>query len=128
MKHAIACLCLLSLVACGGATPRDRYVEAVKARAEGDNKAYYDAMVELAHEAPDTRVGRRARANLNTGMLGSFYWLAVLGSLVGYLEADAVADTLIKGDAEAKGSEGPTATGADLPVGPDGSRAALRTD
>lgn len=102
MKPTIAVLCLVLLAACGGAAPRDRYVEAVKARASGDNRAYYDAMVELAHEAPDTRVGRKARANLNTGMFGSLYWLAILGGgLAGYLDSDGVGETLIKGDSEA---------------------------
>lgn len=101
MKQTLVVTCLLSLAACAGAPPRDRYVEAVKARAAGDNKAYYDTMVELAHDAPDTRVGRKARANLNSGMFGSLYWFAILAAgLAGYMdhEVGSAVETLTDGD------------------------------
>jgi type IV pilus assembly protein PilA len=78
-------LVLLSLCSCAGsASPRERYVNALNQRLEGNSKAYYDELIALAHDEPDTRAGRRARATLR----GSD--LATTASVIGVLAAVAV--------------------------------------
>jgi Tfp pilus assembly protein PilE len=58
-----------------------QYYEALDARYSGDSRAYYDALLELAHDDPDSRAGRKARAILQAddGLL----MLAALGSMAG---------------------------------------------
>lgn len=68
-------LVTLGAVACAGkdstkpAAPApsaetERYFKAVDARFDGDSRGYYDQLLELAHDEPDSRAGRKARAVL----------------------------------------------------------------
>ena len=50
--------------ACATVPPREIYIEAVQARASGDQKGDYDKLLYLASEYPETRAGRRARSSL----------------------------------------------------------------
>lgn len=89
----IATLAIVSLIAaCGGdkqtkvsAAPRpqesEAYYKALDARYNGDSRAYYDGLLELAHDDPDSRAGRKARAILQAddGLL----MLAAIGSVAG---------------------------------------------
>ena len=62
---------LLPLVSCQQSrqlTPRERYVQALNYKMEGDRKAYYDELIALAADEPESRAGRRARASLDSGM------------------------------------------------------------
>ena len=57
--------------ACGpkatGKDPRQRYLDAVQAKIDGDSAAYYRGLVALANDSADSRAGRRARATLTSG-------------------------------------------------------------
>ena len=67
---AIALVGLLLTSACASAPPPDpyeRYLEALEHRMEGDSQAYFDTLIALAHESPNSRAGRRARAMLASG-------------------------------------------------------------
>ncbi len=72
----IALLLVVTLLAgCGHAgsrSPRDRYRAAVDAKLAGDGAAYWRELVALAHDVPDTREGRRARATLTSGDVVSY--------------------------------------------------------
>lgn len=46
---------------------RDRYLDALDQRIEGDSRAFYDELIALAHDDPDGRIGRRARVALSGG-------------------------------------------------------------
>jgi type IV pilus assembly protein PilA len=87
----LATLCVVA-AACGpkpsGRSPRDRYQAAVDARLGGDAAGYYRELVALAHDSPDTREGRRARATLT----GSDLTVTVAG--VGVLAAIAIPNFL----------------------------------
>lgn len=43
-------------------SPTERYLRALDRRSDGDAKGYYDELIALAHEEPDSRAGRKARA------------------------------------------------------------------
>lgn len=93
MKRSIVAVLGLLVVACGGgsgtvkAPPRaaqsEQYFEALDARYNGDSRAYYDGLLQLAHDDPDSRAGRKARAILQAddGLL----LLATVGSMAGAL-------------------------------------------
>jgi len=70
------------LGACGATlSPRERYVGALTLQLDGDSAAAYDALIALAHDAPDTRAGRRARAILTGGsLLANVAAVVTLGS------------------------------------------------
>lgn len=51
---------------------RDRYLDALDQRIEGDSRAFYDELIALAHDDPDGRIGRRARVALSGGTGASF--------------------------------------------------------
>ncbi len=79
---------LLSAVTLGSAcastgpkrSPKQRYYDALDKRLSGDAKGYYDGIIALAHDAPDSRAGRRARAMLQGADL---YTLAAVGGVLG---------------------------------------------
>ncbi|HSI03437.1 MAG: hypothetical protein ACAI38_10605 [Myxococcota bacterium] len=92
MKRSLTIVITAMLAACGGKKPgaasspprpaeSKQYYEALDARYNGDSRAYYDGLLELAHDDPDSRAGRKARAILQAddGLL----MLAVLGSVAG---------------------------------------------
>lgn len=56
-------LMMLPLIACAP-TPKERYIQAVNQKMSGDAQGYYEDLLALAHDAPDSRAGRRARATL----------------------------------------------------------------
>ncbi len=58
-------------------TPKQRYVHALNHKLQGDAQAYQRELIALAHDTPDSRAGRRARASLTSGSLLST--VAVLG-------------------------------------------------
>jgi type IV pilus assembly protein PilA len=66
------------------AAPTERYVAAVEKRVSGDSRGYYDEMLALAHEEPDSRAGRRARATLQGGDV------AMMAATVGVLASIAI--------------------------------------
>ncbi len=76
-----AALCLTT--ACATKAPRRsptaRYYEALDKRMEGDARAYYDDIIALAHDAPNSRAGRRARAMLQGADL---YTMAAVGGVL----------------------------------------------
>ncbi len=91
-RISIIAIASLLVTACGGdkqdkvaAAPRssesEAYYKALDARYNGDSRAYYDGLLELAHDDPDSRAGRKARAILQAddGLL----MLAALGSVAG---------------------------------------------
>ncbi len=55
---------LMGMLAACGPKPEERYIRALNARADGDAAAYFDTLVALAADAPESRAGRRARAML----------------------------------------------------------------
>lgn len=72
---------LLILVACVP-TPRERYVQALNKKMSGDAQGYYEDLLALAHDVPDTRAGRRARATLaSNSALSQAYVLGVLAAV-----------------------------------------------
>lgn len=78
-------LSMSMLTACGGAaelTPKQRYVQALNQRLEGNSQGYQDTLIALAHEVPDTRTGRRARATLSSGWLTNAALLGAAGLAV----------------------------------------------
>jgi len=97
---------VLALGGCAAAPPprpdpRDRYYAAVGRWLAGDARGCEDGLIALAHEAPDTRAGRRARATLRGGDL---YATAYVG---GILAAIAVPQ-FAKYQARARQREAPT--------------------
>ncbi len=64
-------------------TPTQRYYDALDKRLAGDSRGWFDGLVALAHEAPDSRAGRRARSMLQgtdvttLTMLGSLAAIAI---------------------------------------------------
>jgi len=80
MKKILLSLVALSLVACGPKlTARERYVQALNHRLDGNPQTYFDEMIALAHDEPDSRAGRRARATIQSG--GMMTQVAVVGVL-----------------------------------------------
>jgi type IV pilus assembly protein PilA len=80
MKKILLSLVALSLVACGPKlTARERYVQALNHRLDGNPHTYFDEMIALAHDEPDSRAGRRARATIQSG--GMMTQVAVIGVL-----------------------------------------------
>ncbi len=92
MKRLSTIVLTVLVAACGSkksgtvaAPPRaaesEQYYKALDARYNGDSRAYYDGLLELAHDDPDSRAGRKARAILQAddGLL----MLAAVGSLAG---------------------------------------------
>lgn len=78
IRWAILGLAAAMLGACAPA-PDVRYKAAVAQKFAGDAKGYYDGLIALAHEAPRSRAGRRARATLRGNDV--FADLAVLGAV-----------------------------------------------
>lgn len=66
MQRTLFLLLCLGFVAACGATPRERYIRAMDAQYRGDGKAYLDELIALAHDEPNSREGRRARAILTS--------------------------------------------------------------
>ncbi len=65
-----AFLALPALTACTTAqSARERYVHAMTLEVGGHSQAAYDELIALAHDAPNTRAGRRARTILTSGSL-----------------------------------------------------------
>ncbi len=85
MRFLILGLSLTFVVsACSATTaaPRDRYIAAINAQQNGNAKTYYDGMIALAKDAPDSRAGRKARANLSGGgMVTQMYVVGVLAAI-----------------------------------------------
>ena len=80
MKNLSLLVVVAILTACGPKlTPRERYVQALNHRLDGDAKAYTDGLIDVAHDVPDTRAGKRARATLQGG--GLMTGVAVVGIL-----------------------------------------------
>jgi len=64
-------------------SPELRYRRAVQLKLAGDAQAYYDALFELAAQAPQSRAGRRARATLRgSDILTDLTVLSAAGSVV----------------------------------------------
>jgi type IV pilus assembly protein PilA len=102
MKKILFAALALSLVACGPKlTARERYVQALNHRLDGNPEAYFDEMLALAKDEPETRAGRRARATIQSG--GMMTQVAV----VGVLAAIAIPNFL-KYQSRAKQSEAKT--------------------
>jgi hypothetical protein len=78
---------IAALVACAPAQkldPQERYLRALNFRAEGDARAFYDELLALAHDTPDSRQGRRARVMLQgVDLLTMVSAAAVVGLLLG---------------------------------------------
>ncbi len=73
-------LVALVLTACGSRlTPKERYVQALNHRLDGDPQACFDELLALAHDEPESRAGRRARATIQSG--GVMTQVAVVGVL-----------------------------------------------
>ena len=85
MVKVVTTWCGIFLLVCmvtSCATPRERYIQALSKRMGGDSRAYYDGMLALAHDSPDTRAGRRARAVLQSS---DVWWsLASGGALAAF--------------------------------------------
>jgi type IV pilus assembly protein PilA len=90
---------LLALAACGP-KPEEQYIMAVDARMNGDAQAYYDSLLELAHDEPDTRAGRRARATLSSS--GLYTQAAVVGVLAAIAVPNFMSFSARSRQAEAK--------------------------
>ena len=65
-KRLTLLLLAATTLACAGKSPKERYIDALNQRMAGDSKAYFDGMLALAHDEPDSRAGRRARAHRMT--------------------------------------------------------------
>ena len=72
-RSLTALICCALATACAGSGASDkppqlsakaRYVRALGHRYDGDSVAYYNELIALAHDEPDSRAGRRARATL----------------------------------------------------------------
>lgn len=61
-------------------TAKQRYYDALDKRLAGDAKGYFDGLISVANDAPNTRAGRRARAMLQGADL---YTMAAIGGVVG---------------------------------------------
>jgi len=78
----------LLVASCGHARPpsdesaRRRYLEAVDARLDGDSERYMNELIALAHEAPNSRAGRRARATLAQGGVVEFGAMVAVATAV----------------------------------------------
>ena len=82
-------LAVFGAAACGSASsPRERYISALNYRLEGNSEAYYNALITLANDAPDSRAGRRARSMLQASDVTT----AV--AIVGVLSAIAIPNFL----------------------------------
>ena len=57
-------------------SPTERYKQALAHRLEGNARAYYDGLIALAADSPDSRAGRRARAMLQSGDMMTLIALA----------------------------------------------------
>ncbi len=92
MRRIAPLLVATLLAGCGHAgssqSPSDRYRAAVDAKLAGDGAAYWRELVALAHDAPDSREGRRARATLTSGDVMSN------AAMVGILAAIAIPNFL----------------------------------
>lgn len=101
----LRCLLFACITACAARctpalTPEQRYRQAVQRKLAGDAQAYYDALFELAAEAPHSRAGRRARATLRgSDILGD---LTVLGAASGVVFPNFAKSTKENGTAEAQ--------------------------
>jgi type II secretory pathway pseudopilin PulG len=84
MRHPFCFLLLASLGACTHpGSPEARYRAAVAHKLRGDASGYFDGLLEVAHAAPTSRAGRRARATLRGGDL--FTDAALLGAAAAFL-------------------------------------------
>ena len=97
-------LVLLCAVACTpGDSQRQRFFAAVNARLEGRPQESHEILIALAHDAPESRAGRRARAVLN----GQDPWIPaamLLGTL--FAVADAQSATHLQRASQNAGEEG----------------------
>lgn len=72
MKKLLVTFLILSAIACskksgpGPTAETERYYKAIDAGFNGDSRAGYDELLQLAIDAPDTRAGRKARAVLQS--------------------------------------------------------------
>ncbi len=83
MRPSFVLLLVLAAAACGPqGDPSDRYLRALNAKAQGDAETYFDELVALAHDAPDSRAGRRARAMLQGPDLFTYSMVAGVLSAV----------------------------------------------
>ncbi len=87
MKRRLLLLLVPVLLACGP-KPEERYLAAVNRRLEGDARGYQAELIALAHEAPDSRAGRRARVILQSGDL--FAQAGLMGAVSGILLPSAL--------------------------------------
>lgn len=78
---ALIAALFIGLMGCAGKTPRKRYLEALDQRSAGDVAGFHETMLALAHEAPQSRAGRRARAYLRDSPVT---WLATAGALAAW--------------------------------------------
>jgi hypothetical protein len=108
MLRTLRWMLLAAATGCAGSealTPEQRYVEALKHKVDGDARGYHDALIALAHEAPDSRGGRRARATVqSSGWLTSLMGWGTAAGLVAWVvpalrSTDAL--TAIAGEPEA---------------------------
>ena len=83
MRYTLNSLLIVAactLAACGPKlAARERYVQALNHRLDGDPQTYFDEMIALAHDEPESRAGRRARATIQSG--GMMTQVAVIGVL-----------------------------------------------
>jgi type IV pilus assembly protein PilA len=102
MTRILCIFAVAASAACGPkVTPRDRYVRALNYRLEGNAHAQTDELIALAHEEPQSRAGRRARATLVGGD-----W-SVTVATIGVLAAIAIPNFL-KFQARSRQSEAKT--------------------
>jgi type II secretory pathway pseudopilin PulG len=64
----------------GGGIATERYYQAMEKKLAGDPRGYYEDLIDLAREEPDTRAGRRARAAIGGG-IDPITGAAILGVL-----------------------------------------------
>ncbi|HET6347301.1 MAG TPA: hypothetical protein VFH51_20380 [Myxococcota bacterium] len=84
MRYRLGILLLATLSACGhDDSPRARYRAAVAHKLHGDAPGYFQGLLEVAHTAPTSRAGRRARATLRGGDI--FTDAALLGAAAAFL-------------------------------------------
>ncbi|MBN1961744.1 MAG: hypothetical protein JW841_12440 [Deltaproteobacteria bacterium] len=61
---------------------RATYIKAVDAKFDGNHKEYYQNLIKLAQEAPETRAGRRARAILYNNTIAAYLLAGIIGPLL----------------------------------------------
>lgn len=85
-----ATLVLFLVASCGGGDANERYLDAIQKKLDGDQRGFYDDMMELAVDEPETRAGRRARTVVTGGgaelllLAGAAMAVGAASYLVGY--------------------------------------------